>query len=155
MKKYLLMSVMLVMTMVVAAQTYNNPRQRPNRDYIKVTKVERTKNSTIVYLHVDGKNTSGSVIDKFPSLTDEATGKKYQATKALNFQWGKVYQGACTFRIQFPALPSSTSVVTYRETGSKPWIISNIALPIKSSSSNKKTTTTSSNNGKTIIINVQ
>ena len=128
------MTVMLIMTIAVAAQTYNNPRQRSNDENIKVTKVERTSNSTIVYLRYTPDDPDDrSRLQAYPRLVDEATGKKYMATDALNFKWGTNYKGNCTYRIEFPPLPKSTSVVTFREAASEenPWVIRNIALPIQ------------------------
>ena len=149
------MTVMLIMTMAVAAQTYNNPRQRSNDENIKVTKVERTSNSTIVYLRYTPDDPDDrSRLQAYPRLVDEATGKKYQATDALNFKWGTNYKGNCTYRIEFPPLPRSTSVVTFREAASEenPWVIRNIALPIQnqqnqSSSSQAYNKASSSSNG--------
>lgn len=84
------MTVMLSMTLALTAQTYTNPRQSSKYKRLKVTKVERTFNSTVLYLKYtvpEGK-TGWSRIDAYPTLTDEATGKRYQATDALNFKWG-------------------------------------------------------------------
>lgn len=149
------MTVMLIMTIAVAAQTYNNPRQRSNDENIKVTKVERTSNSTIVYLRYTPDDPDDrSRLQAYPRLVDEATGKKYMATDALNFKWGTNYKGNCTYRIEFPPLPRSTSVVTFREAASEenPWVIRNIALPIQnqqnqSSSSQAYNKASSSSNG--------
>ena len=92
MKKILLMAVMLTMTMALAAQTYNNPKQSSNDGNLKVTKVERTSNSTIVYLRFSPNDPDDrSRLQAYPRLVDEATGKKYQATDALNFKWGTQY----------------------------------------------------------------
>lgn len=134
MKKILLMAVMLTMTMALAAQTYNNPKQSSNDGNLKVTKVERTSNSTIVYLrYTPDYPDDRSRLQAYPRLVDEATGKKYQATDALNFKWGTQYVGNATYKIEFPPLPKTTSVVTFRETASEenPWVIRNIALPIQ------------------------
>ena len=146
---------MLIMTIAVAAQTYNNPRQRSNDENIKVTKVERTSNSTIVYLRYTPDDPDDrSRLQAYPRLVDEATGKKYQATDALNFKWGTRYVGNATYKIEFPPLPKTTSVVTFRETASEenPWVIRNIALPIQnqqnqSSSSQTYNKASSSSNG--------
>lgn len=128
------MTVMSLMTLALAAQTYNNPRQQSNDKYLKVTKVERTANSTILYLRYTPDNPENrSNIQAYPRLVDEATGKKYQATDALNFKWGTRYVGNATYKIEFPPLPKNTSVVTFREASSveDPWVIKNIALPIQ------------------------
>ena len=128
------MTAMLIISMAVAAQTYNNPRQRSNDRNIKVTKVERTSNSTIVYLRFSPNDPDdGSRLQAYPRLIDEATGKRYSATDALNFKWGTVYTGNATYKIEFPPLPRNTSVVTFREAANveNPWVISNIALPIQ------------------------
>ena len=146
---------MLIMTIAVAAQTYNNPRQRSNDENIKVTKVERTSNSTIVYLRYTPDDPDDrSRLQAYPRLVDEATGKKYMATDALNFKWGTRYVGNATYKIEFPPLPKTTSVVTFRETASEenPWVIRNIALPIQnqqnqSSSSQTYNKASSSSNG--------
>lgn len=133
MKKILLMTVMSLMTLALAAQTYNNPRQSSNNKRLKVTKVERTSNATILYLKYTmlEDETGWSRIDAYPVLIDEATGKRYQATDALNFNWGTKYKKTATYKIEFPPLPRSTSVVTFRETSDSPFIVSNIALPIQ------------------------
>lgn len=133
MKKILLMTVMSLMTLALAAQTYNNPRQSSNNKRLKVTKVERTSNATILYLKytILEDETGWSRIDAYPVLIDEATGKRYQATDALNFNWGTKYKKTATYKIEFPPLPRSTSVVTFRETSDSPFIVSNIALPIQ------------------------
>lgn len=133
MKKILLMTVMSLMTLALAAQTYNNPRQSSNNKRLKVTKVERTSNATILYLKYTmlEDETGWSRIDAYPVLIDEATGKRYQATDALNFNWGTKYKKTVTYKIEFPPLPRSTSVVTFRETSDSPFIVSNIALPIQ------------------------
>ena len=133
MKKILLMTVMSLMTLALAAQTYNNPRQSSNNKRLKVTKVERTSNATILYLKYTmlEDETGWSRIDAYPVLIDEATGKRYQATDALNFNWGTKYKKTTTYKIEFPPLPRSTSVVTFRETSDSPFIVSNIALPIQ------------------------
>lgn len=134
MKKILLLTAMLTISMAVAAQTYNNPRQRSNDRNIKVTKVERTSNSTIVYLRFSPNDPDDrSRLQAYPRLIDEATGKRYSATDALNFKWGTVYTGNATYKIEFPPLPRNTSVVTFREAANEenPWVISNIALPIQ------------------------
>ena len=133
MKKILLMAVMSLMTLALAAQTYNNPRQSSNNKRLKVTKVERTSNATILYLKytILEDETGWSRIDAYPVLIDEATGKRYQATDALNFNWGTKYKKTATYKIEFPPLPRSTSVVTFRETSDSPFIVSNIALPIQ------------------------
>ncbi len=134
MKQLIIMSVMCFMTIAAAAQTYDNPRQSSNYKKLKVTKVERTADATIVYLKYtipEGK-TGWSRIAAYPSLTDEATGKKYQATDALNFEWGKKYTKTATYKIEFPPLPKNTSVVTFREAAAEknPFVVSNIALPV-------------------------
>ena len=162
MKKYLLLAFMLVMTMSLAAQTYNNPRQNSNNKRFKCIKVERTSKSTILYMKYTMPEgvSSWSMIEAYPTLTDEATGKRYQAKNALNFQWGKKYSSTATYKIEFPPLPKNTSVVTFREKAGvqNPFIISNIALPIQqqktSTSTKQNNKSNSNNNGKTIIINV-
>lgn len=144
MKKILLMTVMFFMTMAVVAQTYTNLRQSSNNKRLKVVKVERSSDATIVYLKytIPEGSTGWSRIEAYPTLTDEATGKRYQATDALNFKWGKTYTKTATYKVEFPPLPRTTSVVTFKEASSvkKPFIISNIALPIQS----KQTTTNKS-----------
>lgn len=50
MNKTLLAIAMLLVTLTVTAQTYNNPRQKTNDKRIKVIKVERKSNSTVLYL---------------------------------------------------------------------------------------------------------
>ena len=88
MKKILLMTVMSLMTLALAAQTYNNPRQRSNDRNIKVTKVERTSNSTILYLRFTPNDPDDrSRLQAYPRLIDEATGKRYSATDALNMRY--------------------------------------------------------------------
>ena len=139
------MTVMSLMTLALAAQTYNNPRQQSNDKYLKVTKVERTANSTILYLRYTPDNPENrSNIQAYPRLVDEATGKKYQATDALNFKWGTKYVGNATYKIEFPPLPRNTSVVTFREASSVegPWVIKNIALPIQGQQSQTKSSPT-------------
>ena len=134
MKKFFLMTVGLLVALAVSAQTYNNPSQKPNDKRIRITKVERTSNATIVYLKYTSNSADAwSCIDAYPYLKDDATGKKYQATDALNFKWGTVYTGNATYKIEFPPLPRNTSVVTFREAANEenPWVISNIALPIQ------------------------
>lgn len=153
MKKYLLMTLMLVMAIAVSAQTHNNPRQRSNNKHVKVTKVVRTKTSTVLTLQANYDKDMYCYLDG-ATLTDEVNGKRYNARKALNFQWKKKYQGRnFTFRIEFPAIPTSASVVTFRETGSSgnPFVINNIAIPVKQ---NKSTTPSTQKEGKTIIINM-
>ncbi|MBQ6204967.1 MAG: hypothetical protein IJK46_12855 [Prevotella sp.] len=152
MKKILLVTVMLIMTMAVVAQTYNNPRQKSNDRNLKVIKVERTSNSTIVYLRYTPDDTdSGSNLQAYPRLVDEATGKKYQATDALNFKWGTRYVGNATYKIEFPPLPKSTSVVTFREAASveDPWVIRNIALPIQGQQKKTQSNQASTNKAST------
>ena len=56
MKKFLLLTAGLLMALAVNAQTYNNPRQSSNDSRAKVVKVERTANSTIVYLKFTTNN---------------------------------------------------------------------------------------------------
>ena len=157
MKQLIIMSVMCFMTIAAAAQTYDNPRQSSNSKRLMVTKVERTADATIVYLKYtipEGK-TGWSRIAAYPSLTDEATGKKYQATDALNFEWGKKYTKTATYKIEFPPLPKNTSVVTFREAAAEknPFVVSNIALPIgqqkKQSSPVKKKPAASNDYSKT------
>ena len=134
MKKFFLLTAGLLMALAVSAQTYNNPSQKPNDKRIRITKVERTSNATIVYLKYTSNSADAwSCIDAYPYLKDDATGKKYQATDALNFKWGTVYTGNATYKIEFPPLPRNTSVVTFREAANEenPWVISNIALPIQ------------------------
>ena len=138
MNKTLLAIAMLLVTLTVTAQTYNNPRQKTNDKRIKVIKVERKSNSTVLYLKYtlpEGSKDRSRIV-AYPTLTDEATGKRYQATDALNFKWGTLYSGNATYKIEFPPLPKNTSVVTFRETTKvkNPWIVSNIALPIQSNS---------------------
>ncbi len=129
---------MLSISMAVVAQTYTNPRHSSNEKRLKVTKVERTSNSTVLYLKFTpfDVSTELSRISAYPTLTDEATGKKYQATRALNFKWGTKYKGTSTYKVEFPPLPKNTSVVTFREAAEikNPWVISNIALPIQNNS---------------------
>lgn len=152
MKKILLMTVMLIMTLALAAQTYTNPRQSSNNKRIKVTKVERKSNATVVYLKVSGQNEDDwSRISNQPTLTDEATGKVYQATDALNFEWGTKYYGTATYKIKFPPLPKSTSVVSYKASGKQknPWMISNIALPIQGQQQKTQNTQSSTNRSST------
>ena len=135
MKKIFLITVMSLTTLALAAQTYNNPRQQSNVETLKVTKVERTANATVLYLRFSQPEgyTGWSKIDAYPTLTDEATGKKYQATDALNFNWGTKYTGTVTYKIEFPPMPRNTSVVTFRETAAakNPFIVRNIAIPVK------------------------
>lgn len=147
MKKLLLMMVVLVVSMTVAAQTYNNPRQGQASKNLKVIKVERTSNSTVVYLKYTPENANTkSWINATPILTDEATGKVYTATAALNFKWGSKYVGTATYKIEFPPLPRNTSVVTFKESpkAQNGWVVRNIALPIQNNTSttNKSATST-------------
>lgn len=142
MKKLLLMTAMFIMSLAVTAQTYEFPRQSPNSKRLKVTKVVRSSESTIVYLRytIPEESTTGwSMIEAYPLLIDEATGKKYQATGALNFKWNQKYTKTATYKIEFPPLPKTTSVVTFREASNVKgaFVVSNIALPIQ----NKQATT--------------
>lgn len=135
MKKIILTTVLLVMALAVTAQTYNNPRQRSTNSKVKITKVERTPKCTVIYLHYTASNNPAdmSLIDPRSCLIDEATGKKYFPVAALNFKWNTWYKGNCTYKIQFPALPKYTSVVTFQEplTEKNAFIVTNIALPVK------------------------
>ena len=153
MKKFFLMTVGLLVALAVSAQTYNNPSQKPNDKRIRITKVERTSNATIVYLKYTSNSADAwSCIDAYPYLKDDATGKKYQATDALNFKWGTKYKGGnSTYKIEFPPLPKNTTSVTFREAAGvqNPFVISNIALKSqgqqkKSTESNAKKQTSSS-----------
>jgi hypothetical protein len=138
MKKILLLTTLLFVFLTAGAQTYNNPSQKSNDDRVKITKVERTSDATIVYLkYTSNSANTWSCIDAYPYLIDEATGKKYQATDALNFKWGVKYKGGnSTFKIEFPPLPKKTTAVTYREAGQDKnvWIIKSISLQQKQSS---------------------
>ena len=133
MKKILLMAVAFVMGLTMTAQTYNNPRHSSNNSRLSVVKVERTSEYTMVHLRYNGDENSRCSLDAYPTLTDEATGKRYQATGALNFKWGTKYKNVVNFKVEFPPLPRNTSVVTFREVkGTKnPFVVSNIALPIQ------------------------
>jgi len=135
MKKILLTMVMVFMTMVVSAQIYNNPRQTSNDSRAKVVKVERTANSTVVHLKFSTNDNLKSWIEPYPTLTDAATGKRYQAKEAMNFTWNGIYHGTCTYKIKFPALPKSTTSVTYRDQGKDGWVIK-IALPVQKAKTN-------------------
>lgn len=147
MKKILLLTTLLFVFLTAGAQTYNNPSQNSNDDRVKITKVERTSDATIVYLKYTSNSANAwSCIDAYPYLKDEATGKKYQATDALNFKWGVKYKGGnTTFKIEFPPLPKSTSRVTFREAAGveNPFIVSNISLPVNGQQ--KKSTQTNAN----------
>ena len=148
------MTLMLVMAVAVSAQTHNNPRQRSNNKHVKVTKVVRSKTSTVITLQANYDKDMYCYLDG-ATLTDEVNGKKYNARKALNFQWKKKYQGRnFTFRIEFPAIPTSASVVTFREVsnGGNPFVINNIAIPVKQN--NSSSTPSAKKEGKTIIINM-
>lgn len=157
MKKYLLMTLMLVMAFAVSAQTHNNPRQRSNNKNVKVSKVVRSKTSTVVYISANFDSDRYCYLDG-ATLTDEVNGKKYNARKALNFEWKKKYKGRnFTFRVEFPAIPTDASVVSFREVsnGGNPWIISNIAIPVKQNSNSSSGNSTKVTKGdKTIIINM-
>ena len=137
MKKFLLLTAGILMALAVNAQTYNNPRQSSNDSRAKVVKVERTANSTIVYLKFTTNNSNTkSWLEPYPTLTDVATGKKYQAKEAMNFNWNGVSTGTRTYKIKFPALPKSTTSVTYRDAGNDGWVIKSIALPVQKANTN-------------------
>lgn len=132
------MMVVLVVSMTVAAQTYNNPRQGQATKNLKVIKVERTSNSTVVYLKYTPTNPEAkSWINSGPVLIDEATGKAYTATAPLNFKWNTRYVGNATYKIEFPPLPRNTSVVTFKESSKAQnvWTVQNIALPVQTGTS--------------------
>ena len=146
MQKILLMTALLFLTVAVSAQTYNNPRQKSNSSTIKVSRVDKTANYTIVYLkYTQPDNQHAGQIYAYPTLTDESTGKRYKATEAMNFTWGAKYR-SCTFQIKFPALPKDTYMVTFKEADGieGAWIIKNIALtnPSQQNTTQKKVTTT-------------
>ena len=148
MKKFLLLTAGLLMALAVNAQTYNNPRQSSNDSRVKVVKVERSANSTVVYLKFSpGNDKTRSWLEAYPTLTDVATGKKYQAKEAMNFDWNGGYYGTQTYKIKFPALPKSTTSVTYRDSGNDGWIIKNIALPVQKANANTNTNKQGSSNG--------
>ena len=85
MKKFFLLTAGLLMALAVSAQTYNNPSQKPNDKRIRITKVERTSNATIVYLKYTSNSADAwSCIDAYPYLKDDATGKKYQPPERRN-----------------------------------------------------------------------
>ena len=158
MKKILLLTALLVVALTAGAQTYNNPSQKSNDSRVKITKVERSSDATIVYLKYTSNSANAwSCIDAYPYLKDEATGKKYQATGALNFKWGVKYKGGnSTFKIEFPPLPKKTTVVTFREAAGveNPFIVSNISLPVngqqkKSAQANANRQTSSGGSSKT------
>lgn len=139
MKKFLLLTAGLLIALAVNAQTYNNPRQSSNDSRAKVVKVERTANSTIVYLKFTANNSNTkSWLEAYPTLTDVATGKKYQAKEAMNFNWNGVSTGTRTYQIKFPALPKSTTSVTYRDAGNDGWVIKSIALPVQKANTNSQ-----------------
>ena len=131
MKRILLLTVLLFIGFASSAQTYVNPPQSSNSKTVKVSKVEKFANYTMVYLKYSSPTSnSAGMINAYPTLTDQATGKKYKATAAMNFKWGTKYAGNVTFKIKFPPLPASATKLTFREAdvveGS--WIIKNITL---------------------------
>ncbi|MBR6465073.1 MAG: hypothetical protein IKS82_01410, partial [Bacteroidales bacterium] len=121
--------------------TYTNPSQRPARSSYKVTKIIRSKTSTIVHLYISG---SADIHDIFCELTDEDTNKKYMGRNSLNFTNRTNYTNY-TFKIEFPPLPNKVSEVNFHYS----WIdIYNIKIPpVK-----KKPANNSGN--KTVIINM-
>ncbi|MBR5074266.1 MAG: hypothetical protein IKX26_03445 [Bacteroidales bacterium] len=134
MKKFLLLTTLLLVALAASAQTYYKPRQSSNKAAIQVVQVERTANSTIVTLKYTAPNEKYvSQIVAYPTLTDDATGKKFKATDAMNFQWNTRYKGNVTYVIKFPALPKTTTSVTFKEADREenPFIIKNIALPTR------------------------
>ena len=142
MKKYLLLALMLVTTMSLAAQTFNNPRHRTNNKYVKASKVVRNKDHTVLYITVNFPDAKYVWIDAYPTLTDEV-GTRYTC------QPNKSY----TYQIEFPPIPRSASLVTFREKGNTGWVLTNIAVPVKEKPK-QQPKTQSTNQGKTIIINM-
>lgn len=157
MKKYLLIAFMLVTTMSLAAQTFNNPRHRTNNKYVKASKVVRNKDHTVLYITVNFPDAKYVWIDAYPTLTDEVNGKVYTAKKAMNFKFGTRYtcqpNKSYTYQIEFPPIPRSASLVTFREKGNTGWVLTNIAVPVKEKPK-QQPKTQSTNQGKTIIINM-
>ena len=130
MKKTLILTVLLLMTLVVSAQVINNPSQSSNSRMVKVTKVERKADCTLLHLKFTNPGNYTSNLAPYPTLTDESTGKKYYAQAARNFNWRTKYDGDYTYIIEFPALPKNVSKVTFREVEGtqNPWVIKNIAI---------------------------
>lgn len=157
MKKYLLIAFMLVTTMSLAAQTFNNPRHRTNNKYVKASKVVRNKDHTVLYITVNYPDARNVWIDAYPTLTDEVNGKTYTAKRALNFKFGTRYtcqpNKSYTYQIEFPPIPRSASLVTFREKGNTGWVLTNIAVPVKEKPK-QQPKIQRSNQGKTIIINM-
>ena len=144
MKRILLLTALFFIGLASSAQTYVNPPQSSSSRTVKVSKVEKFANYTMVYLKYSSPTSADAgMIDAYPSLIDQASGKKYKATAAVNFKWGNKYVGNITFKIKFPPLPSSATKVTFREADhvEGPWIIKNIAL---TNPSTQNTTTTQS-----------
>ena len=113
MKRILLLTALLFIGFASSAQTYVNPPQSSNSKTVKVSKVEKFANYTMVYLKYSSPTSnSAGMIDAYPTLTDQATGKKYKATAAANFKWGAQYVGNITFKIKFPPLPASATKLT-------------------------------------------
>ena len=50
-------------------------------------------------------------------LVDDDTEKVYKATKPLNFTNDQKYDGKYTFKVQFPPLSRSASIVRFQQNG--------------------------------------
>ena len=134
-KRVVLMAVGLLMALAVSAQTetirtvggkttYANPPQSPKNNSYKVTKVIRSRESTIVHFYINEHKHSLSSV--WTELIDEDTDKRYKVRKELNYTSNYEYSGPFTYKIEFPPLPRDVSEVHLYAT---PYHVFSIQLP--------------------------
>lgn len=137
MRTTILLSVLLMLSGILSAQTIDNPPFKARSGSISnITRIERTPESTRVYIHAIFRPHWWISVDGDEYLEDARTGKKYLFKSAEGIEIKKeVYMpdsGTMDYVLIFEPLPKETETIHFRSPSGDAWNTYDISLvPVK------------------------